>query len=362
MATSSPCLWPSHASPSPLALLLWRLPVAVQEDAARCRSCRRTDDRRGLELEAVGAEAVPDDTRGAWARPCRSRRPRDLLASAIADDPPRNANVLESWAADLGELPASGVVTVIRDAVTTVVFGSEESEKLAPVWASMTDSLGNSSGNCQPNSSANKRGTPVPSPLPSPVPKPPPQPAEPEPETLTVYLRAFERLGPPFEYAAAAARLTDDSRSKLLAIPIGELGAALEGLATPFWASERARCPPTLLDFVGKADLRQHLMEGKHQEVGRRWYCALCQLAHSIIEDCPPLCAGCGRRHDEALFCAALEHKKRRERQEAQLANEAAAEGVSVDELLAARGQGVRDRLREERRELRAKAGRGEVQ
>ena len=91
------------------------------------------------------------------------------------------------------------------------------------------------------------------------------------PEALDPYLQAFDRLGQPFEYAAAAARLSEESQSKLLAIDIEQLGAALEGLATSFFAGERAKCPPTLLDVIRKADLRQDLAEGKHVEVGRTW-------------------------------------------------------------------------------------------
>jgi hypothetical protein len=138
--------------------------------------------------------------------------------------------------------------------VSNVLTTLDQAEKLQIKWSE----LNNSSSNSSDNSSANSRGTPYP--LPVPVPEPQPQPIA---ESLSPYLKAAERLGSPFDYAAAAARLSPDLQKQWLQIPIDEWGRTGQSLATSFFAGQRAKVPPTLIDLIVKPRLRQELIEGK---------------------------------------------------------------------------------------------------
>ncbi len=174
------------------------------------------------------------------------------------------------------------------------------------------------------------------------VPTPQPQPTA---SDLAPYLRRLRTARTPFDYAAAAARLSEIQKSRLLQIDLqGDLGPALQGLRTSFLAGDRARARPTLHDLIVKASLRQDLREGKHEEVGRQWTCALCALSHPIVDSCPPKCEDCHRQHDADQVCVARRLRLDREAAEAaQLAADerekaaAEAQGLTVEALRAKR-------------------------
>ena len=355
-----------ETKPSPLVLYLWlllspfrrtlpgvvragelMLADALKWSPAAIRFCLG-------ELERAGVVMVDREARVLF------------VVSAIADDPPRNVQTLKSWAADAGELRGP-VRTAIHQAVTEVVAGLEKADELSREWASLTASFGNSNidsnGDSHRNSRGDSRGTPKPLPLPSPVPEPQPQPQPPNPtpQDLTVITDAFERLGPPFEYAAAAAKLSPENQERLRAIPLEELGPALEGLATSFLAGERAKDPPALLKFINKPDLRRKLIEGEYTEVGRIWSCALCGIAHDILRECAPICRGCNRRHEAAVYCRPLEFlteqeaERRQERE--QLEAEAQAAGLKVEELAAKRSANAAAKFRADLTAVKARIG-----
>jgi hypothetical protein len=140
--------------------------------------------------------------------------------------------------------------------------------------------------------------------------------------------------------AAAATRLSPDLQERWIAIPIAEWGCTLQSLATSFLAGDRAKARPTLIDLIVKASFRQGLIEGRHEEVGRKWSCAICALDHPIIEPCPAECDDCHRRHHPENVCTSTRLRLEREQAEARRAAadardqaEAAAAGVSVEEL-----------------------------
>jgi hypothetical protein len=123
---------------------------------------------------------------------------------------------------------------------------------------------------------------------------------KPHPE---IYLLAAERLGAPFGFAAAAARLSQANLSRLTAIPIQEWTETLESLSMSFFAGERAACPPTLLALIVRPNLRAELREGQHQERDRPLRCALCGTGHSFLHDCPSVCPDCRGLHEPDEYC-----------------------------------------------------------
>jgi len=266
------------------------------------------------------------------------------VRGAIEVDPPASSKVLTAWAIDFAELPESPVRDEIWRAIHDCLTDGEHRQK----WADLTR-RSDTVSNTQRDSASH---TPVPYPFPVPYPDPQPQP-QPSAEELQPYLETLERLGSPFEYAAAAARLSDSQKTELLRIDLpGDLAPALRGLATSFFAGDRARARPTLPDLIAKSNLRRELCEGKHEEVGRKWCCSRCGLDHPIIAACPPECDDCHRRHATDYVCDCLRLRQQREAAEAEelAANErhAAAQGVSVEEF--------RARLAEsERQDRRAK-------
>jgi len=341
----------SQTKPSALMLLLWLLISPLRRTLPGVVSAGELALADGLgwsvaalrrclgELETANLVLVDREARVIFVR------------SAIDDDPPRNENTLKAWAADLGELRPGRAVSEIKATVSRVVTTLDQAEKLAIKWSGLTNSSLNSLDDSSPNGSTNSRGTPYPSPVPSPSPDPPPQPSA---DRLQPYLEAFQRLGAPFDYAAAAARLSVNQKERLLGIDLqSDLGPALQGLRTSFLAGDRARARPTLHDVIAKASLRQDLREGKHEEVGRQWTCALCALSHPIVDCCPPECEDCHRQHDADHVCVSRRLRLDREAAEADRRAaderekaEAEAQGLTVEALIAKREEAQREQRR----------------
>lgn len=103
------------------------------------------------------------------------RRSIVSIRRAIADDAPKNENVLKAWAAQLEELPPCPVVAEIIDAVEASIVSLDKAHDLCPKWRHFTDQIKRRSGNSSPDSSVNSfrnslrnsRGTPVPTPIPN---------------------------------------------------------------------------------------------------------------------------------------------------------------------------------------------------
>jgi hypothetical protein len=264
--------------------------------------------RRALaELAQHGLVAYDED-----ARTLRVR-------GAIETDPPANPKVLAAWATDLLELPPSEVRAEVQAVVSAML---QDSQHVA-LWESLTAAAAVTvrqtvSETVPQTVSHTPVPLPVPLPVPSPVPPPPPPPSSEGPSAadLARYLDAAERLGEPFGLAAAAARLSPENLSRLTAIPFEEWGDVLHGLATSFFAGERAKCPPTLLDLIRKPALRAALREGQYEEAGRTLRCACCGTTHPFIDECPPLCRGCNQPHDPSQYCRKLAFLEQCEQQQ----------------------------------------------
>jgi hypothetical protein len=248
------------------------------------------------------------------------------VRGAVASDGPRTVQTVKAFFADWAELPDCAIKAEIQQDIADVL--ADAHAELRNTWVDLLKSCGKTYAETGGNTNPSPIPIPIPIPVPSPqpppsptpslspdpVPEPPPQPSS---KRLRPYLNTFERLGAPFDYAAAAARLSDAQKEKLLGIDLrDDLGPALQGLGTSFFASDRARARPTLHDLIVKAPLRQELREGTHEEVGRRWGCAVCGTAHGILEDCPPTCRGCHYRHPAGQYCVRLQSLIRQEREE----------------------------------------------
>lgn len=148
--------------------------------------------------------------------------------------------------------------------------------------------------------------------------------------------------------------MSDNQKDRLLGIDLqSDLGPTLQGLRTSFWAGDRGKARPTLHDLIVKPALRQDLREGKHEEVGKQWSCALCALSHPIVDPCPPACEDCHRQHDPDFVCTSRRLRLEREAAEAdRLAAEerekadAEAQGLTVEQLRAKREEAQREQRR----------------
>jgi len=281
------------------------------------------------------------------------------VVGAVKASGPQTVQSVIAHHRDFSELPECGPKRTIERELLEVL--AESDPKLMAEWEAQVKACTKS----QPETYSKPSLTPIPIPD-SEIRVPEPQP-QPDTGDMTPYLEAFERLGTPFDYAAAAARLSEPQKEKLLRIALhDDLGPALQGLATSFLAGDRAKVRPTVLDIIVKAQLRQELREGKHEEVGRTWCCALCRTAHPIVQDCPPECRGCGQHHSPEFYCSRLKSLEASERQlseenerqaeyQARLEQDACAEGISTEELQARREA---EHKQQGRDMLRAAAGR----
>jgi hypothetical protein len=310
----------AKASPSPLVLLLWflvspfrrSLPGVVRGGELAFADALRWSPaavRRCLAvLQSAGAVLVDGEARAVY------------VAGAVADDPPRNVQTLTSWARDLSELPTQSPIVrrVVAD-VFDVLASLEKGAELSAAWAQLA-ATPDSHSDSQGDSHSDIRGTPKPPPMPLPLPVPPPLPQPsteaPSAETLAPYLAAAERLGAPFGFAEAAARLSPENLSRLAAIPLEEWGELCEALAESFFVSGRAKCPPTLPRLLSNPELRAKIREGEFLETGRARACAICGEEHRFLRECPPRCRGCGRPHYPDVYCRQLEFKLACERGE----------------------------------------------
>jgi hypothetical protein len=341
----------AKAGPSAIVLLLWlylspfrrSLPGVVRAGDVIMADALRWSPaavRRALGvLEAQGVVAVDRDNRVAW------------IVSAIADDPPRNENVLSAWAADWAELPPCALKDQIRAEVAKTIQSLEKSESLSAKWQELTR---NSSPNSQPNSSGdssgNGWGTPLPKPLPvpDPVPQPPPQPA-----AVTEGLDAWSRLPMPPFAAAAAADVSDfqsaQGRDTFVAL--------LEQLRVSKWLNAEkwglTKGVPTVRKLIGKPELLKRILDGEFADPGVVPGCSQCRTGHRLIEACPPECQFCRRRHADDVVCdqKRIRHEMaENERQKAEMVAEEATtaerEGITVEELRRRHSEKFRQTLR----------------
>ena len=259
-----------RAKPSALTLFLW-LPVsplrrnlpgvlrAGEASLADALDWPLTALRRCLrELEDAGVVRYDRSTKVL------------VVPTALAHDPPANANVLKAWASDLAELPACALTTnVIPDAVLDAVVGHEKGPELAETWRNLTTEHRNGSPKGLTNGSGDGRGTPIPIPIPIPIPMPIPVPVpdpQPQPppdaERLARYTRAWDRVPEPF--AAAAA---DDFILAAQTLSEETFGRLCRQLVRSKWRDAqkwRLFGPvPTLRRLLEDARYRQRILNGR---------------------------------------------------------------------------------------------------
>jgi hypothetical protein len=233
------------------------------------------------------------------------------MRGAIEADPPANAKVLAAWALDLSELPPSPVRAEILDVITASIDAPEQLAHWQQLTAGLsvqrretnTDTVAHTVSETVSDTPSHTPDPAVPVVPGTRAPQPPPSTVNLDAEALEPYLITADRLGEPFGFAAAAARLSPGHLSRLLEIPIAEWVATLEGLATSFFCGERAKCPPTIIAIITRPKLRQELREGLHEEPGRVLRCALCGTSHSFSVDCPPVCERCREMHAPGAYC-----------------------------------------------------------
>lgn len=225
-----------------------------------------------------------------------------FVPSAIDDDPPRNENVVKSWAADLLELPHCAIRDKVQGHVAAVLASRDEEAHLT-TWRELTTGAG--TGNSSPNSSGNCWGTPQPKPQPQPRPsplQPPPPPAVAE---------AWARLpSPPFAAAAAQdlARVEEE-----LGLPTyASLVRALSCSKYLHREKFNLKGPtPTLRRLLVRDDVNlvQRICDGEFRDESLQPSCARCGADHDLLDACPPRCDDCGQHHAEGHLC---DDKRRR--------------------------------------------------
>jgi hypothetical protein len=155
------------------------------------------------------------------------------VRGAVDSDGPRTVQAVKAFFADWAELPDCAIKAEIQQDITDVL--ADAHVELRNKWA---DLLLKSYGKTYAETSGNTNPSPIPIPIPSPIPipQPPPSPSpspdpvpEPPPQPLPVseairpYLEACDRLGEPFAFAAAAARLSAENQERLKMIPLVRL-------------------------------------------------------------------------------------------------------------------------------------------
>jgi hypothetical protein len=229
------------------------------------------------------------------------RPPVMYVVGSVEADPPASLPAIKGMAQQLRHMPQCAVTAAVQRAIEASLSGSEWLSK----WREL---LADGPSNEQSDGPSNERNEglsldQLDGPLR--IPYSDSDSDSEDPTTTAAYQRAWARLPrPPF--AAAAADLL---RFAAREIKEKTFNALISELASSKWVSGVLQKPPTLnrlLRFLDGDGLLQRVVDGEFREPALKWSCPECETQHEPLEDCPPPCRGCGRIHDERIYCVRL--------------------------------------------------------